>query len=357
MSDSDVSMKILVIKPSALGDVVNGLVIVPRLRKLFPDCEIHWFVNSEYAELVELAGVDKVIRFERGAWRNIRSVFSGIANVSKISLELKKKHYDIVIDLQGLIRSGWFTFVTRAPVRVGFSDARELAHLFYNVKVDVKRNETHSVDCCLETLKKLGDENPIAEWKWFGLEEKTADLKWKYKLINNDFLVFVVGSRWETKSWPVEFFGKAAAIIYKKTGLKIFLTGSRNEIHLAEKVMHYAVENGCGESAIVSLAGKISLGELFALCRESKAVLTTDTGPMHCAASVGAKIVALMGPTNPVRHGPYNQQKNVIVIDRKCAPCYKRKCPDGEICMADISPEIVVEKIMEELQNCRIAEL
>jgi heptosyltransferase-1 len=344
-------MKILVIKPSALGDVVNGLVIVPRLRKLFPDCEIHWFVNSEYAELVETAGVDKVIRFERGAWRNFRSVFSGITNVSKISLELKKNKYDVVIDLQGLIRSGWFTFITRAPVRVGFSDARELAHLFYNVKVNVKRNETHAVDCCLETLKKLGDENPIAEWKWLGLDEKTELLRGKYNLINNGFFVFVVGSRWETKNWAADFFGKAAAMLHKKTGLRIFLTGAASENHIAEQVIKSAEENGCGESTVVSLAGKISLGELLALCRESKAVLTTDTGPMHCAVSVGAKVIALMGPTSPVRHGPYNQQKNVIAIDKECAPCYKRKCPDGKICMADISPEIVVEKILKQLND------
>jgi len=344
-------MKILVIKPSALGDVVNGLVIVPRLRILFPDCEIHWLVNSEYAELVKLAGVDKIIRFDRGAWKSFKSVLKGISNVSKISLKLKKNNYDIVIDLQGLIRSGWFTFITLAPVRVGFSDAREFAHLFYNRKVDVKRNQTHAVDCCLETLKKLGDENPTAKWKWFGLDKKADHLKWKYKLISNNYLVFVVGSRWKTKSWPAAFFGKTAALIYKKTGLNILLTGTEDEIHIAEKVMFHAVENGCDESAIVSLAGKISLSELIALCRESNIVLTTDTGPMHCAASVGAKTVALMGPTSPVRHGPYNQQKNVIVINKKCAPCYKRICPDGNICMAEILPETVAEKISKELQN------
>ena len=340
-------MKILVIKPSALGDVINGLVIVPRLRKIFPDCEIHWFVNSEYADLVEMAGVDKIIKFERGAWKHFYSVFSGIKNVSKISLELKRNKYDVVIDLQGLLRSGWFTFITGAPVRIGFSDARELAHLFYNRKVDVKRNKTHAVDCCLEVLKKLGDEKPKAKWKWFGLNEKIPALNWKYKINNDDFIVFVVGSRWQTKSWPPNFFGKTAALLYKKTGLKIFLTGAENEIHVAEEVIFHAIENGCKESAIVSLAGKISLCELFALCSESKLVLTTDTGPMHCAASLGAKVVALMGPTNPVRHGPYNQQKNVIVIDKKCAPCYKRKCPNNEICMAKISPETVVEKIMD----------
>ena len=354
-------MKFLIIKPSALGDVVNGLAIIPGLRKLFPGVEMHWLVNSEYADLVEIFdGIDKVIKFERGAFKNPRSLLSGILNFIKLSFTLKKNNYDVVIDLQGLFRSAWFTFITRAPIRVGFSDAREQAHRFYNIKVDVKRNETHAVDCCLAVLKQLGDENPKAEWKWRDIDEIAENLCEKINFSDNDFFIFVIGSRWETKSWLPDYFGQTAAMLSNKTGKKIFLTGAKNEAVIAEKVIESAVKHGGDKNKIISLAGKVSLPELLALCKKCKLVLTTDTGPMHIAVAAGTKTIALMGPTSPVRHGPYNQQKMSIAIDnlcrlsdesiKKCAPCYKRKCPRGLNCMAEIKPEIVMEKIITLIQ-------
>ena len=339
-------MKLLIIKPSSLGDIANGMAIVPGLRKLFPESEIHWLANKGYADFAALCGVEKVLVFDRSSWKSSKGLFKGFKNFFSLCRQLRAEKYDIVLDMQGLFRSGWFAFVSGAWQRIGYSGAREKATIFYNRLVDDKRKNNHAVDCGLEFLKILGMDNPKAEWNWPDLSEIAAPLYKKFGLKKKNYIDFIVGTRWETKEWPPEYFAETAINLLKEhPGIKILLNGSEDQIPIAEFIKNKITEAGISPESIVILTGKIKLTELTSLMSLSRLVLTSDTGPMHIAAALGTKVVALMGPTSPARHGPYNQQNNTIAIDMDCSPCHKRKCPENIECMKQITPEIVLEKI------------
>ncbi len=345
--------RVLVIKPSSLGDVVNGLVVVPRLRQLIPSCEIHWLVNAEYADVVAAAGVDRVLSFHRDSWRRWSGVLTGARNVVALSRALLAAKYDVALDLQGLFRSGWFTWITRAPLRIGFADARECARMFYNRRVAIDRHATHAVDCYLKTLEILGDNKSPAEWQWFGLDTVAEKLHAGLGTSVGAYFVFVLGARWKSKRWTASAFAETAVELWETYQQRIFLVGDSREQEMADAVIREAGARGRADDGILSLAGKINLVELIALCRDSRLVLTPDTGPMHCAVAAGAKVVALMGPTDPVRHGPYNQPEHVVKSSMPCMPCYRRRCrAKGQSCMEALTPAMVMQAVGLQIENC-----
>jgi len=339
-------MKLLIIKPSSLGDIANAMAIVPGLRKLFPESEIHWLANKEYVGFVELCGVEKVLVFDRNSWRKSKGILKGLKNFISLCLQLRAEKYDIVLDMQGLFRSGWFSFATGAWQKLGYLDARDKATFFYNRIVENCRKKSHAVDCGLKFLELLGLDEPNAEWSWPDFSEIAEPVCQKYGLQKNNYIDFIIGTRWETKEWiPVYFAETAIEILKSYPGIKIILNGTEEQTSTAEFIKNKITEAGISQDSVVILTGKIKLIELTALLSFSKLALTPDTGPMHIAAALGTKVVALMGPTDPLCHGPYNQQKNIISLGLDCSPCHKKKCPTEIKCMKNISPEMVLDKI------------
>jgi len=339
-------MKLLIIKPSSLGDIANTMAIIPGLRKLFPESEVHWLANKGYVDFVKLCKPEKVLIFDRSSWKNAKGLLKAFSNFFSLCRQLRAEKYDIVLDLQGLFRSGWFALVTGAWQRIGFSGAREKATIFYNRLVDDNRKNAHAADCGLEFLKILGMDNPSAEWSWPDFAEIADPLHQKYGLQKNNYIDFIIGTRWETKEWLPEYFAETAIEILKNNPeIKIILNGTEDQTPTAEYIKTKIIDAGINPDSVVILTGKIKLTELTALLSFSRMVLSSDTGPMHIAASLGTKIVALMGPTDPIRHGPYNQQQNAISVGMDCGPCHKKKCPDNIDCMRNITPKMVLEKI------------
>ena len=338
--------KILVIKPSSLGDIANSLVVVPQLRKLFPGSTVHWLANTEYAGFTALSGVEHVIGFDRSSWRRWSGVFRGMKSFITLCRQLRAQKYDIVIDLQGLLRSGWFSRVTGAPVRVGFADARECASFFYTTRVSVDRRNTHSVDCCLKAVEALGSlQKPVA-WEWPALERVADNILKKLNIRKKEYFVIVPGARWKTKQWTPASFAQVAAELHQIYGLPVYITGTAGESALASSIELDASQLAGDREHILSLAGKLNIIELAVLCRDARLVLSGDTGPMHMADALGGRIVALMGPTNPVEHGPYTQPDNVISVHTCCVPCHQRTCDKQSIeCMDMITPEMVLAQI------------
>ena len=339
--------KILIVKPSSLGDIANALAIVPRLRTAFPGCEIHWLANSEYRPLVEAGGVDRVLCFERAAWRRWGSVARAARALVALCVALRAERYDAAIDLQSLFRSAWFVWITGAPVRIGFADARECATLFYTDRVEIKRHFAHAVECYLKTLEVMGVPAAPATWEWHGLDACAEAVRRKTGAATGAYFVLVPGSRGWTKQWPSERFAAVAAALWKRYAQPIVLAGGADERVLTEQVAREAVQQGCRAEAITSVAGALSLVELAALCRDCRLLLACDTGPMHLADAVGARVVALMGPTRAVGHGPYRQPGNAVVAHMECVPCQdaREQCRKRPACMETVTVEEVMDKI------------
>ena len=341
--------RLLIIKPSSLGDVANALAVVPGVRKAWPDAEVHWLANAEYQGLVLAAGVDHALVFERGQWRAWSRIWRGVANLAGLCRALRAANYDAVLDLQGLLRSALFARVAGAPERIGFSDAREGATWMYTRTVAVNRHGTHAVDACMAVARALCGDACQPEWRWPGIEPVVRGMHEASGTVAGEYVVLVAGARHVAKRWPEQRFAEAAAELWQRHRWRMVLVGDRSEEEMCARIKHTAVGLGCDGSALLPLAGRLSLVEVAALCRDSRLVLAGDTGVMHLAVAVGARVVALMGPTRPESHGPYGQPGHVVSAQMECVPCQstRGRCKDKGACMRTITVEAVMAKIDE----------
>lgn len=317
--------KILIVKPSSLGDVVHSLPFLNAMKSCFPHAEIHWLIARGLEELVTgHPMIDTCISINKDTWKKISEAGRTLSEVKQLFERLRGERYDLVIDLQGLLRSGILTMATRAPVRVGFREAREGSRLFYNKKVTGGR-DLHAVDRYLKVADSLGCEKAPLCFP-FPLVQDTSDRRRELTGGSDDYAVMVPGARWQTKIWPAEYFGLLAA----QLPIKTFIVGGTGDISIAEAVVR------ASEGRAVSLAGKTSLQELISIIRGARLVCSNDSGPMHIAAACTVPVVAIFGPTSPARTGPYGDGHRIIFRNAVCSPCFKKKCRDMR-CMNEIT--------------------
>jgi heptosyltransferase I len=322
--------KILIVKPSSLGDIVHSLPFLNAIRACFPESEIHWVIAKGFEGLLEgHPMINKLWIIHKDKWRKISRAGETVKELAALFKELKKERYDLIIDLQGLLRSGLITAATGAPVRIGFLEAREGSRIFYTHKVEGGK-DIHAVDRYMKIAHFLGcsDENIC-----FPLPVDVSDIQHKFTL-PEEYVVLVPGARWETKRWAPEMFGELAA----RLPLKAIIAGSRGDLDIAKTI----VELSLGKA--VSLVGKTSLKELIEIMRNAQFVVSNDSGPMHIAAALGIPVFALFGPTEPLRTGPYGGIHTIIREKTECAPCFRKKC-DTLYCMRNLSVQRVSDAI------------
>jgi lipopolysaccharide heptosyltransferase I len=272
-------VKILVVKPSSLGDVVHALPTVNLIRKRFPDAHISWLINNELASLLKKCPVvNGIIEFPRHDYAKLPALVS----------RLRRERFDLVVDLQGLFRSGLMGWVTGASRRIGLSDAREGSRMFYTEIVNVPR--LHAVDRYLLAAKHLGCGTGPVEFP-LGLEGRAP---------SRPLIAVNPCARWETKLWGDDNF---SALLDHLPTDRVVLIGSRSERDRIARINRDRARN---------LAGELDLYELADLYRQCAVVISNDTGPMHLAAAVGAPVIALFGPTDPALVGPYGSGHVVI---------------------------------------------
>jgi heptosyltransferase I len=307
-------MRILIIKPSSLGDVIHALPAVNLIRRQFPDAHISWVIAESLTSLLKHSPViNALIPFPRHEYRKLPAFLN----------RLRTGRYDIVVDLQGLLRSGIFSRLTGAPRRIGLSDARECGHLFHNEIVPVPH--AHAVERCLQAAQHLGCPAGPVEFP-LGLPSKIESPKTK--------IAINPSARWDTKLWGDDRF---AELIRRLPHERVVLTGAASERDRIERIAQ-----GC-----VNLAGKTDLFQLAELYRECAVVVSNDSGPMHIAAAVGTPVVAIFGPTDPKLTGPYGKNNIVLRAGIPCSPCLKGVCehtPKME-CMSLVSVESVVSAV------------
>lgn len=335
--------RILIIKPSSLGDVVHALPVLNLMRRRWPAAHIAWLVSPACAGIVEgLPQLDEVILFERkrfaSAWRSLR-IFGEII---RFAHELRRRDFDLVVDLQGLFRSGLMSWQTGASRRIGFANAREGAWAFYTQRVDVPEVQVHAVDRYLKVAAALGCGDSPAEFTFPVYEEHRQQAQSLVEGVG-PYAVLMPGTNWVTKRWPAEYFEALVGPLRERLGLASLLAGGPDAVELSAKI-----------PSAVSLAGRTSLPQLVAVLEGASLVIANDSGPMHIAAALGRPLVTMFGPTNPARTGPYGRPDGMVRVEIPCSPCYSRKCSHIS-CMKWLMVEDVLSACEKQLAGERIA--
>ena len=331
-------MNILIVKLSAIGDVIHTLPSLAALRRFYPDAHITWVVEEAAADLViNHPYLDDVLISRRKSW--IKDIKAGKfqstwREMRSFLTQLRSRRYDLVMDFHGLFKSSVMVFLSGGKRKLGYDSWQELSGLFLNEKIpeDITK---HAVDRYLDFLRYLGATTNNVEF----ILPLTDDSKIRayrlldqYHLSDKEYIAINPIAYWETKLWDNEKFANLADLIKEKLKLDVIFTGS-NEADAAGILSRMKKEGK-------NLGGKTSLLTLAEIYKSAVAVITTDSGPMHLAAAVGTPVIALFGPTDPARTGPYGQGHTVIRANLPCSPCLLKKCPTKK-CMEEITPEQV----------------
>ena len=336
--------RILIIKPSSLGDIIHALPALAALRDQFPSAHIAWLVKRQWAGVLErVDGLDRIWPVAPGLKGWLRSVPS-----------LKAESFDLVIDLQGLFRSGAMAWLTGSRTRIGFANGREGSPFCYTQRVLVPMLETHAVDRYLLVAAAVGAvPKGVPE---FRMRPAAADRQRIAELLRRvglapgaQWIAMNVSARWDTKRWPPEHFAAVADALYNEGLGPVGLLGGPGDRAATEAVMSRM------QTTPIDLTGQTSPELLPALLASASLLLTNDSGPMHIAAAMGTPVVALFGPTSSTRTGPYGSGHRVFRSGVPCSPCFSRTCrnPVPLECLTTIHPNIVVDAVREQLKKVR----
>jgi heptosyltransferase-1 len=339
-------VNILIVKLSAIGDVIHTLPSLAALRKLYPDACITWVVEEAAAELVNNHPyLNEVIISQRKSWaKDLQNcqIRRPLREIRSFLKELRKRPYDLVIDFHGLLKSSVIVFLSRGKRKLGYDSLQELSGLFLNEKIPEDMNK-HAVDRYLDFPRYLGAKIDNVEFilpQNNDAEAKVQLLMGKYKLDDKKFIAINPIAYWETKLWDDGNFARLADLIKENLKMNVVFTGSEKES--IEKITSGMVTYG------INFGGQTSLSELAYLYKKARFVITTDSGPMHLAAAVGTPVIALFGPTDPARTGPYGEGHTIVRTQLPCSPCFLKKCATRK-CMKEILPEQVFAVVENKL--------
>jgi lipopolysaccharide heptosyltransferase I len=323
--------RIALLKPSALGDIVHSLPVLSALRRRYPDAHLTWVVNRAYESLLQgHPDLDATLAFDRGAARS--GWLRAAAAHGRFLAEIRRRRFDLVIDLQGLLRTGLMAAVSGAARRVGLGTAREGAAWFYTDVVPVPDpGRLHAVDRYWLVAQALGAGDFL---KCFHVPVPAGARRWAAEELADcprPWLVLGVGARWLTKRWPPEHFAELAQRARSHYGGTVVFVGSADETPLARAVAARLA------GPVLDLTGRTTLPQLAAVLAGADAVLANDTGPLHLAAALGRPVAAPYTCTRVARHGPYGAPGGVEARVW-CQGSYLKQCPRLE-CMAELTPD------------------
>lgn len=344
----DDARRILLVKPSALGDVVHALPVVATLKRRYPAVPLDWLIEEEAAPLV--LGHPAIAAFlvsGRRRWqRQLRSparLPGTLREIRDFVGEVRRRRYDAVLDLQGLFKSALYVAAAGARLRVGLADGREGAPWVLTHRVPVPPQPVHAVERYLALAAAVDAREAVRDFTIpLGAEDAEAARRLLADL-PRPRVVLHPAARWATKLWEVERW-RAVAASLAGGGAGVILTGGPSDTVLAA-----AICDGL-HPAPRSLAGCLSLKQLAAVLRAADLMVTVDSGPMHIAAALGTPVVALFGPTDPARTGPVRPGR-VLRRDLPCSPCLERRCRIAETrrCMRDLDAAEVLATAHEVL--------
>ena len=339
--------KILILRLSAIGDILHATPVARELKKLQPDCHITWLASPPADTLLtENPYIDELLVWDRRPLDKAFSAFdlsAAYRELKKARALLKARHFDLVLDIQGLFLTGILAKLSGAKRRIGIHERHE-GNPFFMSEMAPNIESSHKVHRYLSALMPLG----------FKLEDFTpgltleppADLSnfaekfWQAHDIDTShpILMVTVRTTWPDKNWEPENFGLALKDLPEK--IQIVFCGSPGDaefITTAQSKMN---------RASISIAGETNLMELAALLKSADLLLSCDTGPLHIADAVGCKTLSLWGPTQPDVYGPLTEGHEFVISPHECRRCLKTKCKyKTNACMKAITPEMVAEKL------------
>ncbi|TAL12667.1 MAG: lipopolysaccharide heptosyltransferase II [Nitrospirae bacterium] len=328
--------RLLIVKPSSLGDIVHTLPTLAAFRRRFPRATLSWLVKREWAEVLEgQPDLDDVLAVDlsvQGWPAAIRAVREG--------------RFDLVVDLQGLLRSAVLGWASGSPARVGFANGREGSPWFYTHRVPVPDASMHAVDRYLLMARFLGAAPEKPGPSAFCLpRDPAADARVEALLaaagvrVGTMLVALNPSARWATKQWPVASFAAVGDWLQRHGGARVAVVGGRAERSAGDEVIRLM------QTAPLDLVGQTTMKELIALLRRLRVLITNDSGPMHLAAAVGTPVIALFGPTDPGRTGPYGAGHVVLHSGVPCSPCFSRRCANAVTleCLTSIRSQQVIE--------------
>lgn len=333
--------RILLIRPSALGDVCRSVCVLAALRQRFPDAQIDWLVQNSFTQAIEHhPALSSVIPFDRKTFGS-QCKKGKFGPVLKWLKALKKTQYDLVIDAQGLARSGFFAWSTKAPTRVGYRDAQELAWLFLNKRVEAPR-ELHTVDRMLKLAQSLGAPIDPPDMRLYTGADELSQVIMEYP---DRYAVIAPTSRWAGKCWPIDRFTQLAQRLAEHPALdRVIIVGGPGERLQCAPLLEIAQNH----PKITDRVGSTNIAQLMAIISRSKLVVANDSAALHMGVGFARPMVALLGPTEPALVGPYKHDADVI---RHARPDddFDFKKPESAEMMERISSDEVYEACAQRL--------
>ncbi len=327
--------RVALVRLGSLGDIVHALPVACRLKMVFPEAYLVWIAEAQYRELLERCPwIDEVIVLNTRNWRS-GSILASWEKLRKAIKQLRVKKFELALELQGLLKSGLAAYLSGAERRVGFSSkyCREsLSACFTNEHVALKETEKHIIEKNLALVRHLGLET--APWS-FGLSSSAADARYidqflaKHALGESSKLIGVnPGAGWVTKRWSIEKYAQLLDRLIEQSGQRVILLWGPDELYLVEDIAAKMKQSPL-------IACPTSITQLVELIKRCRLFIAGDTGPLHLAAALEVPCVALYGPSDPTRNGPYGEGHAIVHHKLECSSCFKRQCTDIK-CMQQI---------------------
>lgn len=341
----DASPRILIVRLTALGDVIHGLPVATALRNHFPNANISWAVEGRGADLVEgHPDLDSIVRLPRHWSRSLGSIRA-------VRRQLRKQSFDVAIDLQCLTKSALVAWLSGAKRRLGVAgtDGRELSKWLNNELTEVQAS--HVVEHYLQILKPLGIESPAVEFK---VPERPADAEFaeqtlsQLNLASSGFAILNPGAGWPSKLWPAERYGELAKRLLQSHGIKtLAVWGGTDERPLAQ-----SIADGSGGTAVV--APPTTMTQLAAITRRANLFVGSDTGPMHLSVAVGTPTISLHGTSRADWCGAYGPS-NIRLQDHYQAGTARERRSADNTAMRAISIDSVAAACNQLLGQRKLA--
>jgi lipopolysaccharide heptosyltransferase I len=332
----DEPTNILLIRPSALGDVCRTVPVVAALRVRYPNARIEWMVQQGFEDAVRYhPGVDAIVPFQRRALGT--QILRGDLKETRSFLgSLRAKGYDLVIDAQGLARSAVFMWSTKAAVRIGYRQAQEGAWLAANRRVDAPR-DLHTVDRMLRLAAAAGAEVSRPDMRLHADPEAVSQVIVEYP---ERTALIAPTSRWASKRWPDDRFAAIArGLLDRRLVERVIVVGAPGEREQCPACLALAAEH----PRVTDRVGSTSVGMLMALISRAALVIANDSAAVHMAVGFDRPTVALFGPTGTARVGPYRRDDSVIQHRRPDDPIDHKNDANAAL-MGRITTEEVLAK-------------